>query len=166
MHWYVNSGAMTMAVTNAVDVVSSAINASLLTNDTQVCDHVFFSALPPDCEMSIINVCQEMWKVLLCPCIRNKFVISPDSRPLSLFRGWLLSSLFYPLSEKSSRRRVVFYFFPEFDVVGGSWKPNVENQLFWLCGSPSKMCPPDFQIELFLKHIWSKLCTSWKWEKQ
>ena len=43
MHWYVNSGAMTMAVTNAVDVVSSAINASLLTNDTRVCDHVFFS---------------------------------------------------------------------------------------------------------------------------
>ena len=104
MHWYVNSGAMTVAVTNAVDVVSSAINASLLTNDTHVCDHVF-SALPPDCEMSIINVCQEMWKVLLCPCIRNKFVISLDSRPLPLQRLTsvpVLSSLWEIKSQTSS----------------------------------------------------------------
>ena len=164
MHWYVNSGAMTVAVTNAVDVVSSAINASILTNDASFCDHVFFQ----HCRLIVkwvLSMSAKKCEKYCCVHASETNLSFLLTAALSLTRGWLLS-LFYPLSEKSSRRRVVFYFFPEFDVVGGSWKPNVENQLFWLCGSPSKMCPPDFQIELFLKHIWSKLCTSWKWEKQ
>ena len=60
MHWYVNSGAMTMAVTNAVDVVSSAINAILLTNDTHVCDYVF------SCEGAALEVLMYVC-LSLCP---------------------------------------------------------------------------------------------------
>ena len=152
---------MTVAVTNALDVVCSTINGILRTNDLWQC----FWRHAISCRL-IVN-----WVVSMSAKKCQKYCCDHASEMNLSFHLTSASSsdfcpFFNPHSWKSSRRRVVFYFFPESDVVGGSWKPNVENQLFWLRGAPSKMCPPDFQIELFLKTFDPNFPPSWKWEKQ